>query len=53
MARPLRIEFEGAVYHVSARGNAREEVFVDDRDRERFMRRLAESVETYDIRLYL
>ena len=33
MARPLRIEFPGAVYHVTARGDRREPIFVDDRDR--------------------
>ena len=52
MARPLRIEFEGAVYHVTVRGNGRREIFLDDRDRERFLRRLAESVETYATRLH-
>jgi len=30
MARPLRIEFEGALYHVIARGNARSDIFFDD-----------------------
>ena len=30
MARPLRIEFVGAVYHVTARGNAREDIYQDD-----------------------
>jgi len=37
MARPLRIEFPGAVYHVTARGNAREPIYADDRDRRRFI----------------
>ena len=37
MARPLRIEFAGAVYHVTARGNARQEIFLDDEDRRRFL----------------
>ena len=37
MARPLRIEFEGALYHVMARGNARSEIFIDDEDREVFL----------------
>jgi len=53
MARPLRIEFEGAVYHVTSRGNAKERVFLDDRDRERFLDRLSESLGTHDVRLYL
>ena len=34
MARPLRIEFEGALYHVMASGNARSDIFVDDEDRQ-------------------
>jgi REP element-mobilizing transposase RayT len=53
MPRHVRIEFPGAIHHVSIRGNGREDIFVDDRDRERFLSRLAESVETYGIRLYL
>ncbi len=33
MSRPLRLEFSGALYHVTARGNARGAVFLDDEDR--------------------
>ncbi|HBA59384.1 MAG TPA: addiction module toxin RelE [Elusimicrobia bacterium] len=33
MARPLRIEFDGALYHVTSRGNRRESIFSDDVDR--------------------
>jgi len=33
MARPLRIEFPGAVYHVTSRINARQDIVADDRDR--------------------
>jgi hypothetical protein len=33
MSRPLRLEFAGALYHVTARGNAREDVFRDDAER--------------------
>ncbi|MEN6472667.1 MAG: transposase [Syntrophaceae bacterium] len=33
MARPLRIEYPGAIYHITARGNAREDIFLDDHDR--------------------
>jgi hypothetical protein len=32
MARPLRLEYPGAVYHVIARGNNRQAIFADDRD---------------------
>jgi len=45
MARPLRIEYPGAVYHVMARGNQGRSIFKDDRDRERFLEALGESCE--------
>ena len=32
MSRSQRIEYEGAVYHVTARGNERRAIFLDDRD---------------------
>ena len=41
MARPLRVQYCGAVYHVMARGNNGQSVFKDDKDRERFMETLA------------
>lgn len=44
MARPLRIEYSGAVYHVTARGNARMAIFLDDADRRRFLALLEEVV---------
>lgn len=53
MARPLRIEYEGAVYHVTLRGNERRPIFKTDADRERFIQTLSDSVERYDVRLYL
>jgi len=37
MARPLRIEYNGAHYHVTSRGNERKAVFRDDNDREKFL----------------
>jgi hypothetical protein len=33
----LRIEYEGAVYHITSRGNARERIFLDDEDRNVFL----------------
>ena len=41
MARPLRIEFAGAVYHITSRGNERKEVFRNDKDRAAFLDILA------------
>ncbi len=43
MARPLRIEFAGALYHVTSRGNGREDIYLDDSDRELFMVVLGEA----------
>jgi REP element-mobilizing transposase RayT len=53
MARPLRVQFEGALYHVALRGNARSAIFRSDADRERFLRNLERAVQTYSVRLYL
>jgi len=53
MARPLRITYEGAVYHVTMRGNDRHNIFLTNWDREHFLTKLGESVRLYDIRLYL
>ncbi|NJC87733.1 MAG: transposase [Desulfuromonas sp.] len=48
MARPLRIEFPGAVYHVTSRGNARADIFTDDRDRELFLKVLGQVVRRFN-----
>jgi REP element-mobilizing transposase RayT len=37
MARPLRIEFPGALYHVTSRGNGRDDIFLHDADRHAFL----------------
>jgi len=42
MARQLRIEYEGAIYHVMSRGDRREAIFKDDGDRENFIKTLEE-----------
>jgi len=44
MARPLRIQFEGAVYHITSRGNAGQDIFLDDQDRCGFLEILGEAV---------
>ena len=53
MARKLRVQFEGAIYHVTIRGVERRRIFGDDADRERFLTRLGDAVEEYGVRLYL
>ena len=47
MARPFRIEFENAIYHVCARGNARGEIFRTNSDRDRFLQLLQSSAERF------
>jgi REP element-mobilizing transposase RayT len=41
MARPIRIEYPGAVYHVICRSNNRQAVFRDDQDRRRYLEKLS------------
>jgi len=48
MARPLRIEFAGALYHITSRGDRREAIFEDDEDRLAFLATLAEVVERFN-----
>jgi len=48
MARPLRIEFEDVIYHLCARGNARQPVFRDERDCVRFLELLSESAQRFE-----
>lgn len=45
MARELRIEYPGAIYHVMNRGDRRERIFADDEDRQRFLETLTETCE--------
>ena len=48
MARPLRIEFAGAVYHVTSRGNHRAMIYEDDGDRVLFLEVLESVVERFN-----
>ena len=43
MARKVRVEFAGAIYHILNRGDRQEAIFHDERDRERFLATLAET----------
>ncbi|MDP2262571.1 MAG: transposase [Hydrogenophaga sp.] len=48
MARPLRIEFHGAVYHVTSRGDRREPIFVDDTERRALLDLLGSGLDRFD-----
>jgi putative transposase len=52
MARPIRIKYPGAWYHVTCRGNEKREIFTDDRDRVRFLETLAKSTGLYGVELH-
>ncbi|MDH5666988.1 MAG: transposase [Nitrospira sp.] len=52
MARPLRLEFSGALYHVTTRGNARQDLVLDDEDRARFLGVLATVVSRFHLLLH-
>jgi putative transposase len=47
MARPLRIEYPGALYHVTSRGDRQEAIFDDDQDRRAFLKVLGDVVSRY------
>jgi putative transposase len=51
MARPLRIEYAGAYYHVMNRGNRRQAVFTEPRDYELFLERLGQFSGQFEVRL--
>lgn len=48
MARPLRIEFSGALYHVTSRGDGREDIYLDNNDRNNFLAVLAQVYERFN-----
>jgi putative transposase len=52
MARPLRIQYPGAFYHIICRGNKYRKIYRDDDDRSRFIQLLGESLEIYRVILY-
>lgn len=52
MARPLRIQYPGAVYYVTCRGIERRKIFLDDKDREKFLRFLSLSLNIYSVKLH-
>jgi len=53
MARPLRIEYPGAFYHITSRGNERKDIFKSARDREKFLSYLASSTERYGAEIHV
>ncbi len=52
MARPWRIQFENAVYHITARGNHNQDIFLDDQDRMRFLGLVGRTCERFSFKVY-
>lgn len=52
MSRALRIEFEGAVYHVMARGQRRELIYRNDADRSGFLKLLGKACQRYGWKVF-
>jgi putative transposase len=52
MARKPRIHFPGALYHVISRGNQRQDIFLDDKDRTTYLSYLSDCKVRYSIELY-
>ncbi|MEJ5167241.1 MAG: transposase, partial [Thermoanaerobaculia bacterium] len=52
MARPLRIEYPGALYHITSRGNAKEKIFLDDKDYYLFLKCLDLTSKRYNFLIY-
>src|SRR5712664_4533098 len=52
MARPLRIQYSGAVYHIMARGSRGQRIFADVQDRKRFLEALGEACQKTGWRIH-
>lgn len=53
MARLLRVEYEGAIYHVTVRSNSGAALYLDDRDREYWLYRLGDSARRHKVVVHL
>lgn len=49
MARPLRVEYPGALYHIMSRGNRYQNIFKDDQDRSKFLDWLTDAVKVHNL----
>ncbi len=52
MTRPLRINLAGGWYHISARGNKRQAIYNDNRDRAHFLDLIGEMIERHQVRVH-
>ena len=52
MSRPLRISFDNAVYHITARGNRKEKIFYSDDDKRIFLQKMDQTFLKYSFLCY-
>ena len=52
MSRAWRIEYEGALYHLLSRGNEGNDIFVDERDRDRFLDTIEEMSQRFEVDVF-
>ncbi len=52
MTRPLKLDFEGALYHVTSRGDRSEPIFDDDDDRWKWLAVLADGLDCFQATVY-
>jgi putative transposase len=52
MGRPLRVEYAGALYHITSRGNERRKIFLEDGDRKKFLEILGDYNDRYGILIH-
>lgn len=52
MARPLRIQYPDAIYHVTCRGNEQKDIFKDEEDHRKMLQVLSHSLKIYQVKLY-
>ncbi|MBU4047985.1 transposase, partial [bacterium] len=52
MSRPLRISFDNAVYHITARGNRKEKIFYSDDDKRIFLQKMEQTSLKYSFICY-
>lgn len=53
MARPLRIAYPGAFYHITSRGNEKKDIFTNERDREKFLEYLESATQRYSAAIHV
>jgi len=52
VARQLRIEYKGAFYHVISRGTGRDKIFLNDKDKLKFLEKLGEAVDKFNLKIH-